>query len=148
MPSSPSARARVASVDPAGEPASADAAAEGNSEARLAPTDVLIVSRDPAQRQSLVLTLGGFDELTVSSAAGFHMAVPMLWASSVDVVVVGALAPEDLARLTELRHHARGASLLVLGGLGTHHAAANPEGEAVNESELVQLLARLRPALA
>jgi chemotaxis response regulator CheB len=110
----------------------------------IATSSVLVVSHDASQRQSLVLRLNRCEALDVSSASGFHMAVPMIWDDAPDVLVLGCLPPADVRRLPELRHHARDIPLVVVGRAGCEYDG-QPDACASSEENLLAVLARLRP---
>jgi hypothetical protein len=113
---------------------------------RVAASVVLVVSRDPLERQAMVGALGGSEALEVVSAAGFHMAVPMVWSAAPHVIVVGDLSPRDRDRLPELRHHAGEAVVVAVEGDGREYAATHADLVVTSEADLLELLAQVRPA--
>jgi hypothetical protein len=110
----------------------------------IATSSVLVISHDATQRQSLVMRLNRCDALDVTSASGFHMAVPMIWDDAPDVLILGCLSPADVRRLPELRHHAREIPLVLVGEVGCEYDG-QPDACASSEDDLLAVLARLRP---
>jgi hypothetical protein len=120
-------------------------AAPAQAQPRIATSTVVVISCDPIERQSLVVGLSGSDALDVVSAAGFHMAVPMLWSAAPDLVIVGALSRADRDRLPELRHHAGEAVLVAVASEGREYAAGHADVIVTPDADLLELLGRLRP---
>jgi hypothetical protein len=108
----------------------------------IAACSVLVVSRDPQQRRAVLGELAAHEHIDVSCAPGFHVAVPMLWSGSPDVLVVGALSPEDVLRLPELLHHAGGASLVLIGS--DEYDA--PAGSVGTTTRVLDVIGSLHPA--
>lgn len=123
-------------------------AAEGSgadSAPPIAAGSVLVISRDPVERQAVVLQLGGVDMLAASSASGFHMAVPLMWSNPPDVIVLGALTPTDEQHLPELRRHAPEARIVVLGVGADAYAELRPDARVPLGGDVVGALAGLLP---
>lgn len=123
-----------------------DSRSETASVQALAPCSVLVISRDPVERQDLVLQLGSVEQVEASSAAGFHMAVPMIWASNPDAVVIGALTPADSRRLAELRQQAPGARFLHLSSAPDEYGEARPDVRLAAGASVLAALGRLLPS--
>ena len=124
-------------------------AAEGSgadSAPPIATGSVLVISRDPVERQAVVLQLGGVDQLSVSSASGFHMAVPLMWSNPPDAILLGALTPSDEQHLPELRRHAPDARVVVMGVGADVYGELRPDARIPLGGDVVGALARLLPA--
>jgi len=113
---------------------------------RLAACSVLAISRDPVERQALVLELGAQNDVEASSASGFHMAVPLIWSNPPAVIVVGALTRTDRQHLAELRRHAPKARVVLLASAGDVYGEAKPDARVPAGDDLVGALAALLPA--
>lgn len=112
----------------------------------LAPCSVLVISRDPVERQDVVLTLSAVEQVDAASAAGFHMAVPMIWSGSPDVIVIGTLTPTDARRLGELRQHAPCAKLVRLASARDEYGEARADAQVPAGGDLLTALRQLVPA--
>lgn len=120
--------------------------AEATPAPALAPCSVLVISRDPVERQDLVLQLGGLDQVEATSAAGFHMAVPMIWSAVPDAIVIGTLTPADSRRIAELRHHAPQARIVRLASVRDEYGELRADAHVPSGGDLIAALSRLLPA--
>lgn len=111
----------------------------------LAPCSVLVISRDPVERQDVVVTLSALDQVEAASAAGFHMAVPMIWSGAPDAIVIGALTPADSRRLAELRQHAPQAKVVRLASARDEYGEARAHARVPAGGDVVAALSRLLP---